>query len=245
MALPIISVPTHTIIIPSNNLKIKVRGFTVEEQKLLLIALNSSDLNEMDSAVRQVINNCVISPEINVNDLTSYDVELIFIRLRAFSVGETFELRFKPVEETDCKACKNIRTVAINLLDVNVLKPEGHDKNVKIDDNITLIMKEPGLEHSKDLDVLVNSGDILKLFSVAARCIDKICLNNPQKIIDARDYSQEELDAFVSKIPINQFSNITKFFKTLPRIKHTVNIDCPECGRHDEYVIEGLDSFLA
>lgn len=246
MSIPVdflVSVPTFELTIPSSEQKITMRPFLVAEQKILLIAMESDEKKDRVRAIKQVIDNCVINPKIDVNSLTFFDLEYIFLQLRAHSKGEVVEVNFYPVEATDCKTCSKVRTVEVNLFDVKVQKHPEHNKIIMLDDNVGVEMSYAAIEDFDEMIALRdNNAEFDAKLLFLAKCIKKIFTKD--KEITQKDYKLEEFKEWLDGLPDLHLERILNFFYTLPTLKHTINIDCPECKLHQEYEMRGLDDFL-
>lgn len=240
--LPKIDRPTHDVILPSSGKIIKIRPFTVKEEKIILISLASEDSKEMENATKQVINNCIVFPEININELTLYDLEYLFLQLRARSVGETLTLDFLPIADSECPKCKKNRQVEVDLLSIEVKKPEGHVAKIRLNDKLGVVLREPSFELYKEVLKAKKSQDFDDILIVIAKCVDEIFTDTQS--FKRKDYKTEDFLGFLEGLTKKEFLLVDEFFNTLPRLRHTVHIDCPDCGSHQEYHMEGLNDFL-
>lgn len=242
MALPKCDVPLYDIVLPSTGEKLKIRPFTVKEEKILFLALESDNEDEKENATRQVVNNCIVHPEVDVDKLATYDIEYLFLQLRARSVGETLTLKFNPLKDTTCKTCSAVREVVVDISQVQVKKNPDHQHKIELTPKLGVIMKDPNFSLLKELNHIRQTQEIDDILRVMARCIDK--LYDEKKTYDSKDHATKEFVEFLENLPKKQFQKIDEFFNTIPTLTHTVNIDCKECGLHQEYVMEGLKDFL-
>jgi len=243
MALPKSEVPLYDVSLPSSGEKIKIRPFTVKEEKILLLALASDNELEREQATKQVINNCIVHPQVEVDKLATYDIEYLFLQLRARSVGETLTLKFKPIEKSECKTCCKPRSIPVDLLAVKVQKDDNHKNKIQLNQSLGVIMREPNFAMMKDINKIRSTQDFNEILSVMAKCIEKIY--DSKNTYDHKDHSITEFVEFLESLTKKEFEKLDQFFETLPVLKHVVNIDCEECGFHQEYALEGLEDFLA
>lgn len=234
--LPMNVMPTYTLIIPSTKKKIKYRPFVVRDQKALLIAQATEDLAVMLDTVKDVIQSCVVD-DIDVNKLASFDIEYIFAQLRAVSVGEMVDLIFR------CDTCEDENAVAkvkIDLRQVAVETPDGHDPKIPLFDDVGVVMKYPSLSTLKALDEATD--DIDAMFEITADCIDYIYTS--EELFYSREQSREELLQFVNNLTAEQFNKLENFFRTMPRLRQYVKYTCPVCNKEHNKYLEGLSSFF-
>ena len=223
MALPKLNVPVYETILPSTDKVIKYRPFLVREEKILLTAMESDDEKLISNAVKQILKNC-IQGEMNINELPTFDIEFLFLRLRAKSVGEkiTVGLRPYPCVQNEGELCKFSTEVEINLEEVKVKKNDNHTSKIMIDDNVGVKLKYP------DIDLITPDGNKEKLsqvdlgMSVIKNCIEMIFT---KETVHERDsFTEEELDEFLDSLNSEQFERIKEFFDTIPKLSHTVEV---------------------
>jgi len=229
MALPKIKHPTYNITIPSNNKKVNFRPFTVQEEKLLLMAKNSEKTEDIINTVKQVIQNCIIEP-IDVEKLAIFDIEYIFIKLRSKSVGEVVDLDYND-PETD----ENIK-FKINLDDIEVKRNDEHTNKFTLFENIGVVMRYPTLEEVKTVE---DNGKDEAVFTMLIKCIDQIY--DEETVYS--DYNEKELDEFINTLPMESMGAIQKFFETMPSVEHTVKLKNKK-GETKEVVLKGINSFF-
>lgn len=237
MALPVMSLPTYELIVPSTKQKVKFRPFLVKEEKALLIAQQSEDQQVMLNTLKDVIKSCT-SNKIDVEKLAMFDIEYIFTQLRARSVGEVSELVFSCLECGDPKAKMNVN---IDLTTLEVKFHEEHTNVINLFDNVGIKMKYPGLS-------LINkmkdnsTEDVSLIFDVIIECIDSIF--DEENVYPAHEQTKEELEEFINNLTQDQFVKIQKFFETMPKLEKEIEFDCPVCKHHHKHLIQGLDSFF-
>lgn len=239
MPLPKIATPTYELELPSTEQTIKFRPFLVKEEKLLVLAMESEDTKEITTAIKNVIKNCIATKGIKVETLPTFDIEYIFLNIRARSVGEDIEVNLICPDDDETSV-----SVKINVDDIKVLKNEDHNKQIKVDDSIMMEMKYPSLEQFiKNNFDLSNQNNVEQSFDLIASCIDKIYTED--EVWAAADVTKKELNDFLDQMNSMQFKQIEKFFETMPKLSHKVTITNPVTEVESEVVLEGLSSFFA
>ena len=227
MALPKLNVPVYETILPSTESVIKFRPFLVKEEKLLLTALEDGAESSMMQAIKKIIQNCV-QGNIDVDKLPLFDVEYLFLKLRAKSVGEETTVGIK------CTECDSSTEVSINMEEIEVTKPEGHNKKIMISDDVGVMMSYP---------VITTSGIMGKDgMEITKNCIEMIFTG--EETHERGSFSEKELDDFLESMESKQFAKITKFFETMPKLQHIVNFNCISCKKENSVTLEGLASFF-
>ena len=243
MALPKLNVPVYETILPSTNKVIKYRPFLVREEKILLTAMESDDEKVITNAVKQILKNCLLG-ELNIDELPTFDIEFLFLRLRAKSVGEKITVGLKPYPcvQNDGGLCKFSTEVEINLEEVKVKKDENHTSKIMIDDTVGIKLKYP------DIDLISPNDNKEKLsqvdigMNVVKKCIDMIF--TAETVHERDSFTEEDLDEFLDSLSSEQFEKIKHFFDTIPKLSHTAKYTCKTCGEEKETTIEGLNSFF-
>lgn len=240
MALPIYTTPIYSLQIPSTKKELKFRPFLVKDEKALLIAQQSEDPAVMLDTVKEVIQACAKS-KVNVAELASFDVEYIFLQLRARSVGEMAELIFACDIDHGEENEKARSTVSINLLDVKVEFQDEHATKIPLFDTCGIVMKYPTVETLKRLETS-DENDVDQVFDIIVDCID--CIYDAEEVFTAKDQTKVELIQFLNNLTSEQFDRIQKFFNTMPSLKAYVKYTCPVCSREHNKYLEGLQSFF-
>ena len=237
MALPKLNVPVYEAILPSTEKVIKYRPFLVKEEKLLLTAQESGE-DAVLPAVKQIIKNCV-QGEIDVDKMPIFDIEYLFLRLRAKSVGEEVTLGLKPwgCPQNDGELCKFTTEVTINLEEIECVKNEKHTSKIMLDDKIGIMMKYPDISHLN-----INGSENEMGLKVIKKCINMIFTE--EETYERDSYTDKELDEFVDSLNTKQMEQIKNFFDTMPVLKHTVKYTCKTCDEEKETTIQGLQSFF-
>jgi len=237
MALPKLGYPTFELELPSTGKTIKYRPFLVKEEKVLLMALESKDEKQVVSAVKDLIKNCVIT-RIKVDTLPSFDLEYLFLKIRGASIGETITLTVTCQDDNETKVEANI-----NINDVEIFKPEGHDKKIMFDDKTGLVMRYPSMKEFVDREFLQKEMKTEDVYGFIADSIDQIF--DEEEVYDSSTTTKKEFRTFVDSLTTRQFEKIQKFYETAPKLSHTFKVVNPNTGKESSYTIEGLQSFFA
>jgi hypothetical protein len=241
MSLPKPDLPYYNTTVPSTGAEIKFRPFLVKEEKILLLALESGDESEILNATVQIIQNCV-EESAEVNKLTSYDVEWLFLKIRQKSIGETTSLRFRHKNGKNRKgeSCKHIQEVTVELDDVEVAgDPKPVD--IKLTDKMGMKMRYPTFKEAKVLGE--KDGDMIeKIIYTVASCIELIW--DDDQMYYAKDSTVDERIDFLESLNKEQFKDVEKFFRNIPRLYKNVEYKCDKCGEVTRYELEGLNSFF-
>ena len=236
MALPQVVLPTYELEIPSNGKKIKYRPFVVKEEKLLLLALEGDDEKQIEDAVKTLLKGCIQS-RVKIEDLAIFDLEYIFLQIRAVSVGEIVEMKVTCRDDEKTEVSYNM-----NLSEVLVYKPEGHDSKIMLDDNLGVIMKYPAFEDFVKSSIMGKNPSAESVVEVIASCIDQIF--DAEDVYDSSTTSKKEFVQFVENLTNKQFEKIQKFFEDSPRLEHRFTVTNPNTGVDNEFVIAGLVNFF-
>jgi hypothetical protein len=237
MTLPRVDVPTYELTLPSEDKKIKFRPFLVKEEKVLFIALETGDNKQMVDALKEVINACTFDV-LKVDQLPIFDVEYIFLNIRAKSVSEI--AKFKTICPDDGKTYAEAE---VDLTKVEVQVDDDHTNRVIVDDkrNLGLVLKYPTLKNY-DIGKGIETLEIEKVFNILVDCIDHIF--EGEKIYPAKDSSKQELKEFIEMMPQEAFSKIKKFFETMPRLKHEVEVINPKTNVTSKVTLTGIADFF-
>ena len=237
MPLPKIATPTYELELPSTKQSIKFRPFLVKEEKLLVLALESEDTKNITTAIKTVIKNCISTRGIKVETLPTFDIEYLFLNIRGKSVGEEVEVNLIAPDDGETTV-----TVKIDLEDIKVVETEGHDKQIRLDENLMMEMKYPSLDQFIKNNFDFNDNSVDKSFELIATCIDKIY--NEEEVWSTEDVSRKEIIEFLEQMSSAQFKSIEKFFDTMPKLSHSVEIKNPVTKVKSTVVLEGLSSFF-
>ena len=239
MPLPKISTPTYELELPSTGQPIKYRPFLVKEEKLLVLALESEDTKQITTAIKTVIKNCIETKNVKVETLPTFDIEYLFLNIRAKSVGEEIEVNIICPDDEETTV-----SVKINVDDIQVEKNSEHQKQIKVDDSIMMEMKYPSLDQFiKNNFDFAQQNTMDQSFDLIASCIDKVFTED--EVWASADVSKKELLEFLEQMNSFQFKQIEKFFETMPKLAHTIKVKNPNTEVESEVVLEGLSSFFA
>ncbi len=239
MPLPKISTPTYELELPSTEQSVKYRPFLVKEEKLLVIALETEDVKQITNAIKTVIKNCILTKDIKVETLPTFDIEFLFLNIRGKSVGEQVDVNIICPDDNET----NI-SVSINLDDIKVQKNEEHTNKIKIDPKIMMEMKYPSLEQFIKNNFDFNNQNAMdQSFDLIASCIDKIYTED--EVWSTSDVTKKEVTEFLESMNSFQFKDIEKFFETMPKLSHKIQIKNPKTEVESEVILEGLASFFA
>jgi hypothetical protein len=216
MPLPKISTPTYELELPSTEQSIKYRPFLVKEEKLLVIALESEDTKQITNAIKTVIKNCILTKDIKVENLPTFDIEFLFLNIRGKSVGEQVDVNIICPDDNETNV-----SVSINLDDIKVLKNEDHTNKIKVDPTIMMEMKYPSLEQFIKNNFDFNNQNAMdQSFDLIASCIDKIYTED--EVWSTSDVTKKEVTEFLESMNSSQFKDIEKFFETMPKLSHKI-----------------------
>ena len=232
MALPKLNTPTHKLVLPSTSEEVTFRPFLVKEQKLLLMAQQNDNETEVVDNVVQIIHNCT---GLNVSNLPVFDVEYLFLKIRAKSVGDIVQLSVKCPDDDETYG-----DVSIDLDEVEVKIDESHTNIINITDDIKMIMKYPQMTDIKLGQV--NQSEISSVFEILKKCILEV--HNGDEIINSVDMKPQEISEFIDSMNTEQFESVMQFFNTMPKVRHIVKVLNPKTKVTGEVLLEGLQSFL-
>ena len=238
MPLPTIATPTYELELPSTGKKVKYRPFLVKEEKLLVLALESEDTKQITTAIRAVLKSCIQSRGVKVDSLPTFDIEFLFLNIRGKSVGEELEVNLICPDDGETSV-----PVTINIDDIKISKSEDHTKKIQLDKSLIMEMKYPSLDEfiKNNFDFSGDPG-IDQSFDLIASCIDKIY--NEEEVWSTADCTKKEVKEFLEQMNSLQFKGIEKFFTTMPKLSHSINITNPKTKVESTVVLEGLSSFF-
>ena len=236
MALPTVDLPTHELEIPSNKKKIKFRPFLVKEEKVLLLALESDNDGNIREAVLNLLKGCVTS-RIKLENLATFDLEYIFLNIRAVSVGEVVDIQVtcQDDEKTQVK-------YQLNLTDVKVSFPEGHTNKIMLNDDLGVIMKYPSFNRFVESQFAQKDVNEDTVIEIIAESIDQIFQG--EEVYDESTTTPKEFVQFVESLTTQQLEKLQGFFETSPRLEHKFKIKNPNTDVESDYTLSGLQSFF-
>ncbi len=242
--LPKIDVPIYNVKLLSTGKSLRFRPFTVKEEKLFLMANEGEDLTTVVDTIKQILNNCLLD-EFDIDSLPLFDIEHLFLNIRARSIGEVVNLKYKcnndvlDEETKEEKKCNNIVQIDLNVLDIQPKKQEGHTNKIEITEKLGIMMKYPNFETLKKFKDVEEADSIIKM---TVNCIDYVY--DADKIYYAKDTTEEELVEFVESMQSKDLEKIKTFFDTMPKVKKDVDFKCDKCGHEEKIEIEGIQNFF-
>ena len=240
MALPKLEVPTYELELPLSKKKIKYRPYLVKEQKALMMALESSDAKTIQHNVREILTVCTLSKDVDIDELPIVDIEYYFLQLRAKSVSEISESKYRCNNEVDDKVCGNIMEAKIDLTEIQPVQEEYVDPEIKLTDTITIKMKYPPFKLVKDSIDMDNITEVT--FNMLAQSIEYVY--DGEQIHYAKEVPVQELVEFIEQLNQEQFEKLEKFFNSIPKLSKKIDMTCSKCGFEHHLDVEGLESFF-
>ena len=238
MALPVLAndKPTYEVVVPSSQETFKFRPFLVKEQKSLLVAFESQDNKQILNSMLDCLSNCI--PEVNMNDLTTFDVDYMFTQIRSKSVGETSTIMHA------CKECNEENEVKIRLDEIKVQMSDNWKKvvDVEIDKNIIVELKYPSYKDMSYIKVDDNASDTEVMMDTITACMKAVKTEDEYLLI--KDEPREEVEKFVNSLTNQQLEKITNFASDAPKLMHTENYNCKKCNAENKIELSGLQDFF-
>ena len=236
MALPKLNTPTYELEVPSSDEKIKYRPFLVKEEKILLMAMESKDNAQIINAVKEIVSSCTFE-KLNVATMPMFDMEYIFLNIRAKSVGEVSNLKILCPDDK-----KTYANVEVDLTKVEVQVDEGHTNKIELTDDMGIIMTYPSMKSFQDLGI--QNIDSKNMLDVVGACILQIYEEKGEKIYEGKDQTKKELTEFIENLNSKQFKNVQDFFATMPKLKHDIMVKNPKTKKESKLTLTGLNDFF-
>ena len=236
MPLPKIATPTYELVLPSSNRKIRYRPFLVKEEKLLIIAMESEDQKQITNAIKNVISNCILTRGTKVEKLSTFDIEYLFLNIRSRSIGESIDLIVTCPDDGETKVNKQIY-----IDEISIKKDKDHNPDIKLDDTYTMRIKYPSLDQFIDENFNFDEGKD-NSFDIISSCIDMVF--SEEEAWEAKDCTKKELLEFVERLNSVQFKEVEKFFDTMPKLSHEIEVENPNTKVKSTVTLEGLASFF-
>lgn len=248
MALPMSNTPIYSLRVPSTKKEYSFKPFLVKQEKALLIAFQSEDEKVMVNTLKQVIKECVVG--IDVDTLSLFDIEYLFCQIRAKAVGETVELVGSCDEEVCRDKKESKKVIVVNIAEVEVLTPEGHEKKIPLFEDVGVMMKYPSLNlilSLKEMQMRVIKGkekenETNTFFDIVAQSIEYVY--DGQQIYYTKEQTQEEVLSFIENLTSEQFKKLQNFFNTMPKLTKEIKWTCGGCNKEQIRKIEGLSNFF-
>ena len=242
--LPKIDVPIYNVKLLSNGKNLRFRPFTVKEEKLFLMANEGEDLDNVVDTIKQILNNCILD-DFDVNSLPLFDIEHLFLNIRARSISEVVNLKYKcnnnviDEESKEEKKCNNIVEIDLNILQIEPEKQEGHTNKIEITEKMGVVMKYPNFDTLKKFDVENEADSIIK---ITVDCIDYVY--DADTIYYAKDFTEQDLIEFIESMQAKDLEKIKTFFDTMPKMKKDIDFKCNKCGHEEKIELEGIQNFF-
>ena len=237
MALPKLTTPIYELVVPSTDEKIKYRPFLVREEKILLIAMESGASEDVVQAVKSIVEECTFN-KLNLGDMPMFDVEYIFLNIRAKSVGEISNLRLLCPDDSE-----TYTEVEVNLSEVIVQVEKEHTNKIELTDEMGIYMKYPTIDSFAQTGITEVTP--VNMLEVITTCVAQIYDKKGEEVFDAKDQTKEELIEFIEQLNTKQFAELQKFFDTMPKLKHVVKIENPKTKVKSDILLQGLGDFFA
>ena len=235
MALPKLVTPEYSMVVPSTGEEIKYRPFLVKEEKILLMALETEDQNQINDAVLNIVSECTFG-KISGADTPVFDMDLAFVRIRGKSVGEKVTLNLLCPDDEKTRV-----PYELDLNDVDVHMTEDHTNIVELNDDISLVMNYPTVKDTYDV-ASDNESQTIKIFDMLKRCIVEI--HDGEEVHNVIDVSKKELTVFFESMSQPMFEKLQKFFESMPKLRHVVEVKNPKTKKKNEIMLEGLGDFF-
>jgi len=235
MALPKLQTTEHKLTVPSTQEEIKFRPFLVKEQKILMIAQESGDESEIANAVGKLVSGCTFGA-VDAKTSPMFDVEYIFLQLRSKSVGSKIPLKLKCPDDNKTEV-----EVEVDIDDIQVQTSVDHSPSVELTDDISINFRYPRLDDM--IGISTELSDFEKTLVLLVECVDSVVSGGEE--INRVDMTREEISEFVDSFNTKQIENVVKFFDTMPKVRHIIDVINPKTKKKGEILLEGLESFLA
>jgi len=237
MALPKPPVPTYELEVPSTGKTIKYRPFLVKEEKILLMAMESEDEKQIKDAVVNIIKECILTRGVKVDELASFDIEYLFLNIRAKSVGEDIQMKITCQDDNETQV-----DYVLNINDVKVVKEDEHSNKIMLDDNTGLVMKYPGMDQFIRTQIMLQNLNAEEVFDIIIDSVHQIISGDD--VYETKTSSKKEVEEWIGALTSKQFEKVKDFFLTMPKLSHTFKVKNPNTGVESDYTIEGLVNFF-
>ena len=237
MPLPTIVTPSYELNLPSSGKKIKYRPFLVKEEKILILAIESGSIKDISRAIKDVLKSCILTKGVKIDELPTFDIEYLFLNIRSRSIGESIDLVITCPDDNETKVNKQIY-----IDEIEVKTNEDHNPDIKLDDTYTMKLKYPSLDQFIDENFNFDEGKD-NSFDIISSCIDMVYSDEEEW--EAKDCTKKELLEFVERLNSSQFKEVEKFFDTMPKISHDIEVENPNTKVKSTVKLEGLASFFA
>ena len=236
MALPKLTTPTYELEIPSTDEKIKYRPFLVKEEKILMMAMETKSEGDIVQAVKDIVKECTFN-KVSIDNMPMFDVEYIFLNIRAKSVGEVSKLRLLCPDDN-----KTYADVELDLNEVRVQVGEDHTNKIELDNGMGMIMQYPTIDSFRDSGIRNITAD--NMLDVIGSCILQIYEDEGKKVYDPKDQTKKEVIEFIEQLNTKQFKKVQNFFDTMPKLKHEIKVKNPKTKKESSITLTGLNDFF-
>ena len=236
MALPKLEVPIYELTVPSTDEKIKYRPFLIKEEKILLIAMESGENEDVIQAVKQIVSECTFNT-LKLGSMPMFDVEYIFLQIRSKSVGEVSKLKVLCRDDGETYA-----NVEVDLTEIEVQVNDDHTNKIELTDEMGVIMRYPTIDSFSTAGISDITAD--NMLDVIVTCIDKIYDKKGEEVYDSKDSSQKELMDFVEGMNTTQFQDVQAFFDSMPKLRHEITVVNPKTKVENKVALSGLNDFF-
>ena len=236
MALPKLNTPTYELEVPSTDEKIRYRPFLVKEEKILLMAMESKDNAQIINAVKDIVKSCTFD-KVDVSTMPMFDMEYIFLNIRAKSVGEISKLKILCPDDK-----KTYASVDLDLTKVEVQVGDDHTNKIELTDDMGLIMTYPTIDSFLDSGIETITAN--NMLDIIGSCVLQIYEKNGEKVYQGKDQTKKELTEFIEQMNSGQFRKVQSFFDTMPKLTHTVKVKNPKTKKTSEVKLTGLNDFF-
>lgn len=237
MALPKPPVPTYELELPSTGKTIKYRPFLVNEEKVLLIAMESEDEKQITNAVKDIVKSCILTRGIKIEEMASFDIEYLFLNIRGKSVGEEVQMKLTCNDDNETQV-----NYTLDISEVKVQKDPKHTNKIMLDDNTGIVMKYPGVDQFIQTQIMMKSLNAEEVFDIIVDSVHQIF--SGEDVYESKTTPKKEVEEWLGGLTSKQFEKIKDFFATMPKLAHTFTVKNPNTGIDCEYTIEGLVNFF-
>ena len=233
MTLPVINTPTYELVVPSTKETLVYRPFLVKEEKILLMAMEEEKDTQLNRALKQVVNNCTFE-KLDVGKLPLFDLEYIFLRIRAKSVGEVAKIQVLCEDDGETYV-----PIEVDLESIEVEFQEDHTTKIELNDEISIQMGYPTFEF---LNFKAGETEVNQLFDIIGSSIERVY--EGETVYEKADFTKKDLKVFLESLTSEQFLKVQKFFETMPRLRHKIEVVNPKTKKKNEITLEGLQAFF-
>jgi hypothetical protein len=236
--LPNLQSPEFIIKLPSTGDDVYYRPFLVKEEKMLLLALESGNVQEVTNSIMKIIENCVRSEKTPIKEMTYFDIEYLFLNIRSKSVDNIVKLKLRHADTTKCD---HIHDYELNIDDIQIVFKKDHINKIMLTDTVGVVMKYPTIQEQEEIENNLSSSDIEKIFLTISKCVKYVF----DTTTVYEDSTVDELSTFIENLNKEQFGKIINFYKTMPSLEHTIEYTCPKCSKKESILLRGIQSFFA